>query len=218
MGIDECASNPCGTGSCTNEIANYSCDCTETGFRGDNCEEDIDECEERNQCLGINNEICSCFDNNTENCFNIPGSYNCSCQPGFCGTQCQRKDPCQESKEGLCLNGGQCVPSCDVQPFYYCACTDEWDGVNCTIKTSNPKDGIPANDMSSQVLHLLTPIVIGVIFVAFIGTFLVYIVSVARRKRSLQGTYCPQKQEKKNPCYEMMQMDGIKIPPEERLI
>jgi len=84
--------------------------------------------------------------------------------------------------------------------------------------TSNPKDGIPANDMSSQVLHLLTPIVIGVIFVAFIGTFLVYIVSVARRKRSLQGTYCPQKQEKKNPCYEMMQMDGIKIPPEERLI
>ena len=79
-------------------------------------------------------------------------------------------------------------------------------------------DGIPANDMSGQVLHLLTPIVIGVIFVAFIGTFLVYIVSVARRKRSLQGTYCPQKQEKKNPCYEMMQMDGIKIPPEERLI
>ena len=75
--------------------------------------------------------------------------------------------------------------------------------------------------MSSQVLHLLTPIVIGVIFVAFIGTFLVYIVSVARRKRSLQGTYSPQKQEKNGapPCYEMMQMDGfLKIPPEERLI
>ena len=69
---------------------------TSRNFSGDNCEEDIDECEERNQCLGINNEICSCFDNNTENCFNIPGSYNCSCQPGFCGTQCQRKDPCQE--------------------------------------------------------------------------------------------------------------------------
>ena len=34
---------------------------TSRNFSGDNCEEDIDECEERNQCLGINNEICSCF-------------------------------------------------------------------------------------------------------------------------------------------------------------
>ena len=85
------------------------------------------------------------------------------------------------------------------------------------FQISNLED-IPVNDMSGQVQHLLTLMVIVIVVVAFIGTALVYFVSIARRKRSLQGTYCPQKQEKKNPCYEMMQMDGIKIPPEERLI
>ena len=88
------------------------------------------------------------------------------------------------------------------------------------FQISNLED-IPVNDMSGQVQHLLTLMVIVVVVVAFIGTALVYFVSIARRKRSLQGTYSPQKQEKNGapPCYEMMQMDGfLKIPPEERLI
>ena len=48
--------------------ANATCDCTDTGFTGDACELDIDECE--------NGDICG-----IGQCFNSNGNYTCDC-PG----------------------------------------------------------------------------------------------------------------------------------------
>lgn len=43
--IDECAAKPCQNGGkCIDMIADYKCDCRNTGFEGVNCEVDIDEC------------------------------------------------------------------------------------------------------------------------------------------------------------------------------
>ena len=39
LDIDECESSPCVHGSCTMPSVNmYECDCTETGYTGDDCE------------------------------------------------------------------------------------------------------------------------------------------------------------------------------------
>ena len=36
--INECDSNPCGNGVCIDEIDGYSCNCSDTGFTGSQCE------------------------------------------------------------------------------------------------------------------------------------------------------------------------------------
>ena len=37
--IDECAARPCqNDGVCSNSLGGYSCDCTDTGYNGTDCE------------------------------------------------------------------------------------------------------------------------------------------------------------------------------------
>ena len=36
--VDECSSNPCNAGICSDEIDHYLCNCSSTGFEGDNCD------------------------------------------------------------------------------------------------------------------------------------------------------------------------------------
>ena len=44
--IDYCADEPClNAGTCTSEADDYTCRCT-SGYRGDNCDENVDECAE----------------------------------------------------------------------------------------------------------------------------------------------------------------------------
>lgn len=122
--IDECQGDPCNGGHCTDLLNDYSCNCTNTGFYGDHCHLDIDECQYQPCQQG--------------QCRNLEGSYQCLCLEGYCGTNCQREDPCH-LMDGLCKNGGTCIASCDVAPFYQCACPSDWEGQNCTIKvTINP--------------------------------------------------------------------------------
>lgn len=107
--------------------------------------------------------------------------------------------------DGLCKNGGTCIASCDEHPFYMCACSDEWEGQNCTIKSSH---------RVGDVALIVGPVVGGMLFIAIVGV-LVFLI-MARRKRRSEGKYKPASQELTSP---RLQLDNIiKPPPEERLI
>lgn len=118
--INECDSNPCSkNGQCIDGIGSYTCEC-EAGFTGVHCEIDIDECSLYKPCVngtcidGRDNYICDCDDKyggkncsvfltgcNDVPCLNngtcIPyleneqiHKFNCSCNPGFQGSTCEK--------------------------------------------------------------------------------------------------------------------------------
>ena len=65
---------PCfNKGTCIDGINSYSCNCTDTGFEGQHCEINIDECM-TNPCQ-----------NNAE-CNDLVNDYKCDCHPGYDGT------------------------------------------------------------------------------------------------------------------------------------
>ena len=61
---------------------------------------------------------------------------------------------------------------------------------------------------------IIGPAAVGLVVVFFVGLMAFF--SVARKKRSLHGTYSPQKQEFNAPRLELSNL--TKIPPVERLI
>ena len=87
--INDCLPNPCGNGGrCVDGIANYQCFCAD-GWEGEHCEINI------NECLSY-----PCV-NGT--CADTQGSYDCSCEPGVCGKNCDREDPCQQVRNHTSL-------------------------------------------------------------------------------------------------------------------
>ena len=73
--INECETNPCVQGTCTNLDGDYSCSCP-PGTTGRDCNQDVDECQTSNPCL------------NGGTCANTIGSYTCACETGFTGSTC----------------------------------------------------------------------------------------------------------------------------------
>jgi hypothetical protein len=70
-------------------------------------------------------------------------------------------------------------------------------------------------DIAGKDLAMIVgPAAVGLVVILLIG--LAALLSVARKKRSLHGTYSPQKQEFNAPRLELANMS--KIPPVERLI
>ncbi|XP_015751613.1 PREDICTED: fibropellin-1-like isoform X2 [Acropora digitifera] len=116
-----CSSWPCkNKGKCQPLYGenNYKCLCK--GFKGNNCENDIDECSSVNEC------------HQNATCNNTKGSYNCTCKDGFegDGKNCTDIDEC--SIENECHQNAICS---NTKGSYNCTCKGGFKGdgrINCT--------------------------------------------------------------------------------------
>jgi Calcium-binding EGF domain./EGF-like domain. len=104
---DACTSNPCHADAiCDTSPINgsYTCSCA-SGYKGVDCSEDIDECEQGSPCEhdGI--------------CVNTPGSFACNCTQGFTGPRCETN--VNECESHPCQNDGSCL---DDPGTFRCVC------------------------------------------------------------------------------------------------
>jgi len=78
LDINECqGNNLCKNGGiCINLQGNYTCDCSNTGYRGRQCEEFVNWCSDG---------VCQ----NDGVCTSQPEGYNCECISGYTGKNCQ---------------------------------------------------------------------------------------------------------------------------------
>ncbi|KAL7870421.1 hypothetical protein SRHO_G00079180 [Serrasalmus rhombeus] len=109
---DECETFPgCVHGTC-NEPWKCVCD---TNWGGLLCDKDLNYCGNHQPCK--NGGTCI----NTE-----PNEYNCMCQDGFLGRNCDIVEhACLSSP---CMNGATCV---EDQTGFSCVCADGWTGPTC---------------------------------------------------------------------------------------
>ncbi|XP_025412034.1 fibrillin-2-like isoform X2 [Sipha flava] len=112
--VDECGLRPeiCGAGGrCIDTVDGYACECF-SGFTKSR-HEDSQVCEDINECS--QQGIC-----NNGQCSNTPGSFICSCPPGYDlasdGKRCIDHNECE--KNGMCANG-KCL---NVQGSFQCRC------------------------------------------------------------------------------------------------
>jgi hypothetical protein len=116
--IDDCASDPCDYGDCTDEgAAAYTCECAE-GFTDFNCDFDINECYLKTHNCHVD-----------ARCVNVPGGYFCRCLSGWegDGLTCTDLDDCDPDPcdpiHGTCEDLG---PN-----LYVCNCMPGWTGIEC---------------------------------------------------------------------------------------
>uniref|UniRef100_A0A8W8MTE0 Uncharacterized protein n=2 Tax=Magallana gigas TaxID=29159 RepID=A0A8W8MTE0_MAGGI len=117
----------CGRGSKTCDNIK-GCVC-ESGWTGESCEQDVDECQS-NPCPGHHDV-----------CVNTPGSYRCECPPGFRKINgfCRDIDECQDSSI--------CPQKCNnTVGSYKCAC-------NHGFKLENEKDCVDINECLDTKCH-----------------------------------------------------------------
>lgn len=110
--IDECLSNPCQYGTCSNYVKHYTCNCI-PGYIGTNCNINFNECGSSPcQHGGI--------------CVDGVNKYTCNCVPGYTGTHCETDiDECASIP---CQNQQTCI---DHVNGYTCDCSDRYNGTYC---------------------------------------------------------------------------------------
>ncbi|XP_048353079.1 protein crumbs homolog 1 isoform X2 [Sphaerodactylus townsendi] len=231
INIDECTSNPCVHGNCSDGIASYKCVC-DPGFQGMRCEEDIDDCR---------GHLCA----NGATCIDEVNSYSCLCTGNFTGRFCRRMRPpftvCRNEKENLtCYNHGNCT---EFQGRLECTCLAGFAGPRCEVDinecSSDPclNGGLCQNrlnkfqcicdinhageqceiDLTSDLASSIFTTIGSVTLVLLLIFLLAGVLSVVTaNKRATQGTYSPSHQEKEGSRVEMWDM--VQPPPMERLI
>ncbi|KAK3103561.1 hypothetical protein FSP39_020175 [Pinctada imbricata] len=84
--------------------------------------EDIDECA---------NDPCQ----NNGSCTDLVNAYECSCAPGFNGTDCE--SDIDECANDPCQNNGSCT---DLVNAYECSCAPGFNGTDCESVILNKRD------------------------------------------------------------------------------
>uniref|UniRef100_W5KXV1 Crumbs cell polarity complex component 2b n=1 Tax=Astyanax mexicanus TaxID=7994 RepID=W5KXV1_ASTMX len=112
LGASVCDSQPClNDGECRDIFNHYSCHCV-TGWGGDRCQDEVDECASGPCVHGI--------------CRDLLGGYQCECSSGYGGVHCDEDvDECQEQ---ACEHGGTCV---NTVGGFDCTCSPHYRGPRC---------------------------------------------------------------------------------------
>lgn len=153
----------------------YVCHCV-PGFRGENCTENIDDCDPypcfNGTCVdGINNYTCDCFGGfegrhceievnecdryhpceNGSTCYNTIGDYECECLPSFGGKNCSVE--LRGCVNNGCQNGATCIPYLigESEHRYNCTCYPGFYGRNCEHVTTFSLLGNSSYFMDSPV-------------------------------------------------------------------
>ena len=148
-------SNPCLHGGiCINELLNYDCYCSDTGYTGAHCEIDINECAS-NPCV-------------YGNCIDDVNSYGCICESGFAGARCDMISVCTADP---CQNNGTCLLYV-ADNSYQCDCTDEFTGLNCELNVTESSD--KTHQTGAVWIYVTIGLVVGglVLVVIIVGVIL----------------------------------------------
>ncbi|XP_070540032.1 slit homolog 2 protein-like [Ptychodera flava] len=157
---DPCLSQPClHDGECINDLTEgYICKCS-NGYKGQNCDEEINECDAEPcknggtcvkqrkgfRCVchqGFTGDNCDinkddCIDHNcmhNSTCIDSINNYTCQCLPGYTGMYCEKDIDFCELFINPCKNGGTCV---DLVDGYRCDCPDGYTDVHCSSTNHN---------------------------------------------------------------------------------
>lgn len=120
----------CTNGVCVNGVNEFTCDCDDTGFVGDLCQNDFNECTQ----TPCKNDA-ACADSTTSSSVET-NDYTCTCTDGYEGKDCDVN--INECEVGTpCNNGARCE---DSDGSFTCFCSQGYFGTLCDGLLTCPKD------------------------------------------------------------------------------